>query len=127
MKDHDQAKCNAIRAQIAAKKATDKAAIKESKQKARLAAKKAKLSETNACVSTKGSRKKIKSSVERSINPSGKRRKNCIFCKCSMKDHDQAKCNAIRAQIAAKKATNKAAIKESKQKARLAAKKAKLS
>ena len=52
MKDHDQMKCNAIRAQIAAKKASDKVAIKESKQKARLAAKKAKLSKKNACVVT---------------------------------------------------------------------------
>ena len=67
------------------------------------------------------------SSVEHSINPSGKRRKNCRFCKSSMNDHNQAKCNAIRAQIDAKKASDKAAIKKSKQKARLAAKKAKLS
>ncbi|PWA51467.1 hypothetical protein CTI12_AA463240 [Artemisia annua] len=69
----------------------------------------------------------IKSSVERSLNPSGKRRKNCRFCKSSMKDHNQAKCNAIRAQIAAKKASDKATVKEMKQKARLAAKKVKLS
>ncbi|PWA71148.1 hypothetical protein CTI12_AA283370 [Artemisia annua] len=41
-------------------------------------------------VSTKGSRKRIKSSIERSMNPSGKHRKNCRFCKCSMNDHNQA-------------------------------------
>ena len=37
---------------IDAKKASDKAAIEESKEKARLATKKAKLSEKNACVVT---------------------------------------------------------------------------
>ena len=78
-------------------------------------------------VSTKGSRKRIKSSVERSLIASGKRRKkNCTTCKSSMNDHNQAKCNAIKAQIAAKKASEKAAAKEMKQKARLAAKNAKL-
>ncbi|PWA61757.1 zinc finger, SWIM-type, MULE transposase domain, FHY3/FAR1 family [Artemisia annua] len=77
-------------------------------------------------VSTKGSRKRIKSSIERSINLSGKRRKNCRFCKSSMNDHNQAKCNAIRAQVAAKKASDKAAVREMKQKERLAAKKARL-
>ncbi|PWA64724.1 FAR1 DNA binding domain, Zinc finger, SWIM-type, MULE transposase domain, FHY3/FAR1 family [Artemisia annua] len=77
-------------------------------------------------VSTKGSRKRIKSSIERSMNPSGKRRKNCRFCKCSMNDHNQAKCNAVRAQIAAKKASDKAALREMKQRERLAAKKARL-
>ena len=40
MKDHDQAKCSAIKAQISSKKASDKAAIKEINQKARLAANK---------------------------------------------------------------------------------------
>lgn len=77
-------------------------------------------------VSTKGSRKRIKSGIERSINPSGKRRKTCSFCKCSMNDHNQAKCSAIRAQIAAKKASDKAAVREKKQKERLAAKEARL-
>ncbi|PWA63248.1 FAR1 DNA binding domain, Zinc finger, SWIM-type, MULE transposase domain, FHY3/FAR1 family [Artemisia annua] len=77
-------------------------------------------------VSTKGSRKRIKSSIERSMNPSGKRRKNCRFCKCSMNDHNQAKCNAVRAQIAAKKASDKAALREMKQRERLAAEKARL-
>ncbi|PWA73549.1 FAR1 DNA binding domain, Zinc finger, SWIM-type, MULE transposase domain, FHY3/FAR1 family [Artemisia annua] len=69
-------------------------------------------------VSTKGSRKRIKSSIERSMNPSGKRRKNCRFYKCE--------CNAIRAQVAAKKASDKAAVREMKQKERLAGKKARL-
>ena len=50
MNDHNQAKCNAIKAQIAAKKASDKAAVREMKQKARLDAKKAKLAEKNAGV-----------------------------------------------------------------------------
>ncbi|PWA57651.1 FAR1 DNA binding domain, Zinc finger, SWIM-type, MULE transposase domain, FHY3/FAR1 family [Artemisia annua] len=77
-------------------------------------------------VSTKGSRKRIKSSIERSMNPSGKRRKNCRFCKCSMNDRNQAKYNAIRAQVAAKKASDKAGVREMKQKERLAAKKARL-
>ncbi|PWA49119.1 FAR1 DNA binding domain, Zinc finger, SWIM-type, MULE transposase domain, FHY3/FAR1 family [Artemisia annua] len=45
-----QAKCNAIRAQVAAKKASDKAAVREMKQKERLAAKKARLAEKNASV-----------------------------------------------------------------------------
>ncbi|PWA42943.1 Extracellular ligand-binding receptor [Artemisia annua] len=41
-------------------------------------------------VSTKDSRKSIKSSVERSLNASGKRRKkNCTTCKSSMNDHNQ--------------------------------------
>ncbi|PWA74577.1 FAR1 DNA binding domain, Zinc finger, SWIM-type, MULE transposase domain, FHY3/FAR1 family [Artemisia annua] len=38
----------------------------------------------------------------------------------------QAKCNAVRAQIAAKKASDKAAVREMKQKERLAAKKARM-
>ena len=60
------------------------------------------------------------------MNPSGKRRKNCRFCKSSMNDHNQARCNAIRAQVPAKKASDKAAVREMKQKARLASKKARL-
>ncbi|PWA90540.1 histidine biosynthesis [Artemisia annua] len=83
--------------------------------------------QTDFEVSTKGSRKRIKSNVECSLNPSGKhRKKNCRFCKSSMNDHNQTKCNAMRAQIAAKEASAKAAVKEMKQKARLAAKKTKL-
>ena len=50
MNDHNQVKYSAIRAKIAAKKASDKAVVKEMKQKARLDAKKAKLAEKNTGV-----------------------------------------------------------------------------